>query len=420
MGKDKIYFISQELRMRQLALLFAVVATVACYRSYHGHQVLRTEKLSHTQYEVLSKYHIESNLDFWREPLVGQAADIMVPARMMSSVSQWLEQHNIKFSVHVQDVQKLLEMSQPSNTSARGTFDWTDYYPHEDLNTLISGWADANADFARIINIGQSYEGRDMNVLAIEKAGPGKPNVWLESGIHAREWISPAVATYIVNELVSGYASHPEYLDNINWYFLPSANPDGYAYTFDSDRLWRKTRSPQRGGCVGVDPNRNWDFHWGETGVSSNPCTEVFPGEEAFSEIEMRNIRDFVMSLETTPVLSQCFHSYSQLWLWPYGYDYGAYPENWQELEQLAIDACDALQGVHGTIFDPINSADLYPASGAADDWYKGVLGSRFAFTVELRDTGNYGFVLPKEQIIPSGEEMWAAFQVVIAKLLSL
>ena len=135
---------------------------------------MRTEKLSHTQYEVLSKYHIESNLDFWREPLVGQAADIMVPARMMSSVSQWLEQHNIKFSVHVQDVQKLLEMSQPSNTSARGTFDWTDYYPHEDLNTLISGWADANADFARIINIGQSYEGRDMNVLAIEKVYKSK------------------------------------------------------------------------------------------------------------------------------------------------------------------------------------------------------------------------------------------------------
>ena len=57
--------------------------------------------------------------------------------------------------------------------------------------------------------------------------------------------------------------------------------------------------------------------------------------------------------------MSQCFHSYSQLWLWPYGYDYGAYPDNWQELEQLAIDASDALYSVHGTVFDPINSADL-------------------------------------------------------------
>ena len=56
-----------------------------------------------------------------------------------------------------------------------------------------------------------------------------------------------------------------------------------------------------------------------ETGVSPNPCTEVFPGEQAFSEVEMRNIRDFVTTLDPVPVLSHCFHSYSQLWLWPFG-----------------------------------------------------------------------------------------------------
>ena len=96
-----------------------------------------------------------------------------------------------------------------------------------------------------------------------------------------------------------------------------------------------------------------------ETGVGHNPCDETWPGEAAFSEPEMQNIRDFVKSLDPVPVLSHCFHSYSQLWLWPYGYDYGAYPDNWQELEQLAIDASDALYSVHGTVFDPINSADL-------------------------------------------------------------
>merc|ERR1711971_1483630 len=110
----------------------------------------------------------------------------------------------------------------------------------------------------------------------------------------------------------------------------------------------------------------------------------------------------------------------SQLWLWPYGHGYNAYPPNYEEIGDLAIEASDALFQVHGTIFDPINSADLCPAAGASDDWYKGVLGSRFAYTTELRDTGFYGFVLPPDQIIPSGEEMWAAMEVVIAKMLSL
>jgi hypothetical protein len=41
------------------------------------------------------------------------------------------------------------------------------------------------------------------------------------------------------------------------------------------------------------------------------------------------------------------------------------------------------------------------PAAGASDDWYAGVLKARFAYTVELRDTGRHGFVLPADQIIP-------------------
>ena len=75
--------------------------------------------------------------------------------------------------------------------------------------------------------------------------------------------------------------------------------------------------------------------------------------------METANIAAFVQTLNPVPVLSQCFHSYSQLQLWPYGYDYGAYPDNYEEIQQLAIDSCDAIYSVHGTIFDPINSADL-------------------------------------------------------------
>ena len=38
-----------------------------------------------------------------------------------------------------------------------------------------------------------------------------------QAGIHAREWIAPAVSTFLVRELVEDYAEHPDYIDKINW-----------------------------------------------------------------------------------------------------------------------------------------------------------------------------------------------------------
>ena len=42
-------------------------------------------------------------------------------------------------------------------------------------------------------------------------------------------------------------------------------------------------------------------------------------------------------------------------------------------------------------------------------DWFyaEGIWAS---YTIELRDTGYYGFILPPAQIIPTGEEIWASF----------
>ena len=62
----------------------------------------------------------------------------------------------------------------------------------------------------------------------------------------------------------------------------------------------------------------------------------------------------------------------------------------------------------------------LDPAAGASDDWYKGVLGARFAYTVELRDTGLHGFILPADQIQPSGEELWAAHKLVFQRMIDV
>ena len=46
-------------------------------------------------------------------------------------------------------------------------------------------------------------------------------------------------------------------------------------------------------------------------------------------------------------------------------------------------------------------------AAGGADDWAHGVAKIPYVYTVELRDTGRYGFMLPKDQILPTAEEFF-------------
>ena len=97
----------------------------------------------------------------------------------------------------------------------------------------------------------------------------------------------------------------------------------------------------------------------------------------------------------------------------PYGFQ-GTRPTTYTYMNGLAIKAAAALKAVHGTKFttgDIYNT--IYQASGNSADYAYSV-GVAAPFAVELRDTGNYGFSLPASQIVPSGEETWAAFAAIL------
>ena len=76
----------------------------------------------------------------------------------------------------------------------------------------------------------------------------------------------------------------------------------------------------------------------------------------------------------------------------------------------LARGASKAIRAINGTFFDVGTICEkLYRSSGTSADWAKDVLKADYVFSVELRDNGLYGFVLPPEEIIPSGNEAFAA-----------
>lgn len=275
-----------------------------------------------------------------------------------------------------------------------------------------------------------STEGRDMKVLKISTGGNGvKPAVWIDGGIHAREWISPATVSFIANELIGIAAegeSHPDYkyVSEVDYYINPNLNPDGYEYT-QIDRMWRKTRSGNTGflasafGCVGTDPNRNWSYKWGGKGTSNNPCSQIYRGPNAASEPEVNSTQNYIYERRETIKLFLTFHSYSQMIFTPWGYDEVPL-EDKEELMFVANNAKDALQSVHGTEYQAGASPELlYAAAGGSEDFAKGIAEIKFSFCYELRDTGKAGFMLPPDQIKPSGEETFVAVKSMVKDVMS-
>merc|ERR1712209_74518 len=398
--------------MRALLLLVALAASLHAREDFTGHQVIRVMIESREQAELVEG--LSQGLDLWTGVAVGRHCDVRVSGDQVSSLTSALSSHNIRHSVMIQDVQALVDItnmvpvSEEQRVKQGHSRDWTSYHPIEDMHSYLNYLRDTY-DFVTLESIGQSYDGSDMIFAKVCRGGCGnKPAMWIDGGIHAREWISPAAVTFQLKELVENDAAHPDLLENLDWYILPVVNPDGYLYTQTDNRLWRKTRKPNGNGCFGTDANRNFGFHWGTGGSSSDPCSDTYMGSEPFSEIETANMRDWLTANKDMIKFYNNVHSYSQLILLPWGWGYDE-PKNNDDLYRVATLANDALFAVHQKYYEVgCIPCLLYVASGGSLDWTLGELGIPYSYGMELRDTGAYGFLLPPDQIIPTGEEAWA------------
>lgn len=217
--------------------------------------------------------------------------------------------------------------------------DWNNYLQLDTINNWLEHIA-AKHDFVTTVNLGQSYDGQTVKGIKFAK-NEKNPTIFIEGGIHAREWISPATTTFLINQLLTSESKLTSVIyvslnwfwvsltgpdvqalaNNFNWFFFPVVNPDGYRYTFEKDRLWRKNRKPY-GLYLGVDLNRNFDANWNGTGSSSDPSRYDFCGSGAFSEPETNNINEFFKANGKEERINTyiALHSFSQLVMFPYGH----------------------------------------------------------------------------------------------------
>jgi murein tripeptide amidase MpaA len=300
------------------------------------------------------------------------------------------------------------------------------YHSAAMLEEELRQLAEAKPDIAQLIEIGRSVEGRPILALRIGDRRGGVPKVLFMGCHHAREWIAVEVPFLLAKELVERADEAPiaGWLASGEIWVAPMVNPDGHEHSRMQERLWRKNRRRNDDGSFGVDPNRNYGYMWGILDVPTSshvPSDETYVGPRAFSEPETQAVRDLVGSERFAGVIT--YHSYSQLLLYPWGYTEKPIP-NAQHREQMvgmAKEMQTLIQGVHGKIYVPQQSSELYPTAGDTTDWTYGTYGIP-SFTIELRPRTfqEGGFILPADQILPTWEENRPAAFRFIEQLLTV
>ncbi|MFD2091152.1 M14 family metallopeptidase [Blastococcus deserti] len=277
----------------------------------------------------------------------------------------------------------------------------------QDLRRL----AEQHPEIAELHQIGRSVEGRPLWALRIgERRGSDRKVAFLGCH-HAREWISVEVPYLLAEHLLDNSSTEPvrSWLQQGEVWVAPMVNPDGHEHSRTVNRLWRKNRRRNPGGSIGVDPNRNYGYMWGVLDISTSshvPSDETYVGPRAFSEPEVRAVRDLVTREHFGGVLS--YHSYSQLILYPWGYTSQPIEDedDLAEMRGLADGMEGLIRGVHGRTYTAQQASELYPTAGDTTDWTYGEFGIP-SFTIELRPASalDGGFILPADQIEPCWEE---------------
>jgi len=298
---------------------------------------------------------------------------------------------------------------------------------HADHLQFLTDLVALSPNQAEIVTSGTSNGGRAITGIHFWGSGGkgSKSAVVIHGTVHAREWVTTMTVEYFAYNLLTNYNATTEvkgFVDKYDFYIFPVVNPDGFVYTQTTNRLWRKNRQTvSTNTCVGRDINRNWPYQWNIPGGSStDPCAEDYRGLAAGDATENKALVAYINNLAGGKGVTLYIdvHSYSQLFMTPYGYSCTAVTTNNSVLQSLAKGVAAAIKAVYGTVYQygPVCST-IYQVSGGSVDYVNDVTKARYVFTIELRDTGTYGFVLPASQILPSGVETYAGFRYLLLNM---
>lgn len=275
------------------------------------------------------------------------------------------------------------------------TMDSTFYTKFHVYESMVQRWEEIaqRSPKASLERIGATFERRDIMAIRIGSTSVENPKrIVINALLHAREWASTMVATYIAESLVDAIESRPsmynvtgsgktgadrmqkvaDLLKSVEVIVVPMSNPDGYIYTTDV-RFHRKNMRNNRGSiCIGVDLNRNWGVDYGgRSSTSRSKCNDVYIGTGVFSEPESLALRNLFAN---TPgiVAHLDYHSYGGMILGPWSWSRTEAPPGSKDWLAFAAAMNTGMGEVRGNKYRSglgIDGVLPYAASGVMADW---------------------------------------------------
>jgi hypothetical protein len=310
--------------------------------------------------------------------------EALVPQRLLPELKGY------SYEIVVPDLSEEFE-------SAALRIDFGPYYTYQEATDILDSLASAHPDLMTpLTSIGTTWEGRDIWAFKISdnpNVDEDEPTVLFTGVHHAREPIGCYILVELARYLLDHYSTDSVIqwlVDNREIWFIPIVNPDGYVYNQYSDGYWRKNKRDNNNngqfeeGYDGVDLNRNYGYMWGydDIGSSPYPGDQTYRGPSPFSEPEAQAVRTLCDNIQ--PVIAINYHSYSNMILFPWGYDYIYTPDD--ALFRAMANVMNQANGY--TIGTPWEL--LYLVNGDSDDWMYGEQVEKpkiFAFTPEVGES---------------------------------
>lgn len=215
----------------------------------------------------------------------------------------------------------------------------------------------------------------------------GRPEVWLQGGLHACEWIGPAVVLRLMDELIRNSALRRR----ATWYLLPVVDVHGYRRTWAGERFLKTTEN-------GENANLNFPFRWGEAPPLLRRLLgrrlRRWMGPHPASAGCVKSLIAELKSLENLQLFLD-FHGFGRLWLYPWCHSTSPsrHRAEHESAGAIAVQAANRVAGDSGYRAQAAAHTEV-AMGGSCIDFVYGEIGCIHSYVVELPPSLPRGGVL--------------------------